>query len=216
MNPNLKVKLNVDPFPHLILEDLFTSEELFSIGKEIEFLQESNLSLSALTSAKVQHVDGSYEDKAKYKVIYLTSVFQSWKNSFIARKIRDLGDQGILFLYSQIEPWVDLVQQRGWKENIKINFYENGDKYDEHKDASEFTSLIYLSGEKKLYSGGDLHFPDYSYSYACEHNSLIFFPGHKKHKVSEVKSLEGIESNQTLRVAINTFYSVNNHSEQEI
>jgi hypothetical protein len=213
MNPNLKVKLNKDPFPHLILEDVFTPEELFSINREIEFLQESNLSLSALTSAKVRHSDGSYEDKAKYKVIYLTSVFQSWANSFIARKIRDLGDQGILSLYSQIEPWVCLAQQRGWQERIKINFYEDGDKYEEHRDEAEFTSLIYLSGEKKLYSGGDLHFTEYSYSYACEHNSLILFPGHKKHKVSEVKSLDGVTSNQTLRVAINTFYTVNNHPE---
>jgi hypothetical protein len=214
MNSKLKVELNKKPFPHLIIRELFTPEEIVSVRREIDFLRESNLSLSSLTSAKEGGwANGFFIDKAKYDVVYLSQVYQKWENSIISRYVRNLSDQGIFLLFSTIDPSAfHFSHGHDFIEDTKVNFFNHGDKYDSHRDLSDFTSLIYLHDNPKSYTGGNLIFPDFKYSYPCENNSLILFAGYNRHEVTRVVATDPSETSAIQRVSINTFYTRSNRS----
>lgn len=212
MNHNLKVKLNKDPFPHLILEDVFTPEELLNVHREIDFLEETNLTLSARTSVKERGwPDGRLVDKSKFSTIHIPEVYQSWQNSTICRKVRELTDQGLFFVFSNVDPRaIEFCLSYKFTELSKINFFRPGDKYDSHRDNSDFTSLIYLYREPKQFQGGLLNFPDYDYSYNCDENSLILFAGYHRHEVTKVSLSFDEEQNykDIQRISINTFHTL--------
>jgi Rps23 Pro-64 3,4-dihydroxylase Tpa1-like proline 4-hydroxylase len=216
MNPNLKLRLNKNPFPHLVIEDLFTESELVSIRKETDFLYEGGLSEASLTSAKsAGSPDGSLHDKADYDVVYLDQVYINLDHSVIETKVKNLINQGVFHIYSQIEPWADRFCKFGTnyiQTDTKINFFNPGHKYEPHRDFSEFTSLIYLYDQPKSFSGGLLNFPEFKFSYPCDHNSLILFPGRIMHEVTEVFAIDAKNFEKPCRISINTFYAI--HSQQ--
>jgi hypothetical protein len=210
MNNNLKISLKRKPFPHLILEDVFTDEEIFLMRREIDVLKQCNLSLSSLTSDKdTAKPDGTYEDRARYQVVYLDQVYKEQENSTISCFLADLLGQGLFFLFSEVEPWAARLSKAAlpFSQTVKINFFSAGDRYKPHRDNSEFTSLYYLQDTPKNYTGGNLNFSEFNYSFPCNDNTLILFAGHNKHEVTEVTPIDPSKSKSTQRIAINAFYN---------
>jgi hypothetical protein len=209
MNSNLKLHLNKKPFPHLVIENLFSEKEISFLKKEIDFLEASALSETSFSSAKSSGFpDGSVVDKAKHGVVYLEDVFVNLDHSLIETQVKNLLNQGLFFIYSQIEPWATRFSYCGVHpitHFTKVNFFGDGEKYEAHRDASEFTSLMYFCETPKNFTGGSLHFPEFDFSYLCDNNSLILFPGYILHEVTEVSHIK-VEG-RSCRVSINTFYS---------
>lgn len=220
MNSNLKIQLNKQPFPHLVIKDLFTKDEISSIRVETDFLYQSSLSEASLTSSKsAGFPDGTILDKANYDVVYLDNVYSNLDNSIINTQIKNLVSQGIFFAYSQIEPWANRFRYFGLSligTSTKVNFFEPGHQYKAHRDLSEFTSLIYLHDEVKQFTGGLLNFPEFQFSYPCDHNTLILFPGRILHEVTEVSRLDKVSDEKPCRISINTFYSLFTHQPQKL
>ena len=207
MNENLQIAIHKEPFPHLIITNLLTSLEVDKIWKEIEYLGFQNFSKDSFTSAKVTgFADGSVKSKSKYQVIYLDPVFKDIGSSVIGGLTHDLLGQGIFSLLEQVEPWAGRMPRTLVKISPKINIYNHGDKYESHNDGSFFTALLYLHGDPKPYTGGELCFNDFDCEFACEHNSLILFPGHVNHEVKEVVAINSINT-KNLRTAINIFFN---------
>lgn len=207
MNDKLAINLKKEPFPHLIIDDCLTPGELQKVGQEVDYLYLQNLSKDSFTSAKVAgFADGSVKSKAHYKVIYLTQIFTCQNNTVIGSLVDDLLRQGLLTLFSQVEPWAITLGSKKHTVEIKINLYDCGDKYERHTDGSYFTLLYYYYEDPKPFTGGNLIFPDHGLTYSCKHNSLILFPGHISHEVEEVKSVNP-DKKKGIRTAINVFIS---------
>ena len=49
-----------------------------------------------------------------------------------------------------------------------------------------FLAFSYFHKEPKVFSGGELIFPKYNYTFDCPNNSLIMMPGWVEHGVNEV------------------------------
>jgi hypothetical protein len=207
MNENLRISIHKEPFPHLTITDLLTRLEVDKIRKEIEYLGFQNFSKDSFTSAKVTgFADGSVKSKSKYQVIYLDPIFKDVGSSVIGGLTYDLLGQGVFSLLEQVEPWAGRMLLGPAKISPKINVYNHGDKYESHFDGSFFTALLYLHESPKPYTGGELYFKDFDYEFACEHNSLILFPGHVNHEVKEVVAVDPANT-KNLRTAINIFFN---------
>lgn len=207
MNENLQIAIHKEPFPHLIITDLLTGSEIVKVKKEIEYLGLKNFSENSFTSAKVAGFsDGTVKSKAKYQVIYLSSIFTDAGCSVIGGLSYDLLGQGLFSLFEQTEPWSSRMLQSAVQIFPKINVYNHGDKYESHFDAAFFTALLYLHESPKPYFGGELYFKDFEYKFACDHNSLILFPGHVNHEVKEVVATDP-NNTKNLRTAINIFFN---------
>ena len=68
-----------------------------------------------------------------------------------------------------------------------ISYYENNDKYDEHYDVFQYTVLIWVYKEPKLFKGGDLVFPKLNETVECKNNRMILFPSFYYHAVTPIK-----------------------------
>jgi hypothetical protein len=206
MNENLRIAIHKEPFPHLVITNLLMDSEIDKVRKEIEYLGFQNFSKSEFTSAKVTgFADGSVKPKSKYQVIFLDPIFKDVGSSVIGALTYDLLNQGIFSLLEQVEPWVNRILCNPIKISPKINVYNHGDRYESHFDSSLFTVLLYLHEHPKPYTGGELYFSDFDYGFACEHNSLILFPGHVNHEVKEVVAIDPTNT-KNLRTAINIFF----------
>lgn len=73
------------------------------------------------------------------------------------------------------------------KNTLMVNYYENDKYYKSHRDVSVITQLTWLYREPKMFDGGDLVLTDMEETVECVNNRTIFFPGHYKHEVTEVK-----------------------------
>jgi Rps23 Pro-64 3,4-dihydroxylase Tpa1-like proline 4-hydroxylase len=207
MNENLQIAIHKEPFPHLVITDLLTNSEVEKVRKEIEYLGFQNFSKDSFTSAKITgFTDGSVKSKAKYQVIYLDTIFRDAGCSVIGGLAYDMLGQGMFSLLKQVEPWADRMLQNSVQISPKINIYNHGDKYGAHQDSSFFTALLYLHERPKPYLGGELCFKDFNYDFACDHNSLILFPGHVNHEVKEVVAIDPANT-KNLRTAINIFFN---------
>ena len=69
----------------------------------------------------------------------------------------------------------------------KLRYYENDDYYKPHQDLARFTASSYFFKEPKVFTGGDLHFPEFNYTITIENNMLVFFVGSILHSSTPLK-----------------------------
>lgn len=88
------------------------------------------------------------------------------------------------------------------KFTLLINYYEDGDYYDEHSDDSVKTLTVILCKDSENIIGGDLVVGDVSYP--VKNNTYVFFDGKIKHRVTEVKTK--IKKEKFGRFSLNFFF----------
>ena len=71
-----------------------------------------------------------------------------------------------------------------------ISYYEEGDSYKAHHDSFSWTCLLWFSREPRIWTGGDLDFPESETQVNFKHNRAVFFPCCYLHRVSPVKFTE--------------------------
>ena len=109
-----------------------------------------------------------------------------WKLSNILTVNRKVFDDPVLEVFSEIHDCCSIAKGCNW-DCTKVRYYHNGEYYEPHTDKSmQFLAFSYFHKEPKVFSGGELIFPKYNYSFDCPNNSLIMMPGWVQHGVSEV------------------------------
>ena len=68
-----------------------------------------------------------------------------------------------------------------------ISYYEEDDHYEPHHDTFQWTNLIWMFREPRLFKGGDFDFSESGYEVKLKHNRAVFFPCCYLHRVSPVK-----------------------------
>lgn len=135
---------------------------------------------------------GYYEDgtpKRKSSSIFIDYLFtpSGTNMSSILRimnsKIKPLADH-----FVEINKANCVIQNTNSHRTL-LNYYEENDHYDFHKDANAFTILHIFYQEPKAFSGGDLIFKvtDEEILVPIKNNLSIVFPAPYDHKVTEVK-----------------------------
>jgi len=187
-----KVTASVEPFPHVLVENMYDERELELIWQELKFFTHSwKLQDPAVFGA----VEVAGEDESKRlltnsKALVLDGVFSERHYSNILTVNRKLFINPYLTVLAEQDSHLDALTLCNW-DNTKIRYYSNGEYYEPHRDSwYPALSISFFHTEPRNFEGGELFFPDHDYELPCDHNSMILFPGYVKHGVHRIKTEE--------------------------
>jgi hypothetical protein len=171
-----------DPFPHCLVEDVFPTELLPNINRDL---------IASRTQYNTPDKSGSarFEDGSPMK--RNKALFLPHNESTLTKGVHDKfwGTQAMDF-FNLIPSEFDWWKHCFFRQNsfsFMVSEYSNGDCYPPHYDNSFFTILLWFYPEPKPFTGGDLTFTDYGVKVECKANSGVIFFGPERHEVSHVR-----------------------------
>lgn len=197
------IKKILEPFPHLIIENIYDDEELELIWEELKFLNKHGKMLPPNLYGAASHpITGKFATKSlalELKKVYSNEIFSNILQ--VNKKILKYAKE-----YSSLSPhYVKFL-----KSNIdftKVRYYNMGEDYKPHSDYPyDVISCTYFHKEPKKFEGGELFFPEYNYEITCKNNMCVIFPPYFVHGVKKI-----IMENSNLefgRYCITQFFSV--------
>ena len=180
----MKLEVKQEPFPHIIIYNYFTEDELNHIWKELKFLTNQNKLLPPSETGSAM-IDGVLTKQNKG--LFLDEIFPKREISDILTYSKKIFENNDLRKQISDNGWVF----RWWNESIGryvtlLSYYENSDYYDPHEDYSFFTNLIHLFEEPISFKGGELYFPDFDYTLPNVNNRMFIFPSNLTHEVKPI------------------------------
>jgi len=175
--------------PHVI-ENVLTVDELAFITN---FCRENP---KAFMNSDMQVISQFKDKSLSYKALHRSMPEPFGNIERILAKTRFLGQKAIL------EAWGEYA----YPDNTELTYWNPGDSMSLHADNSwqdsapdhikeiehptnyrTYSALFYLNDS---YDGGEIYFPNFSYSFKPKAGSLITFPANKEysHGVTEVKN----------------------------
>lgn len=180
----MELHLIKTPFPHVIIDNFYTGEELFHIWKELDFLSYQTKMLSPSETGAAFYEGTDIPKKSNYG-IHLDDLYKNREVSNIMTINRKLFDKKIAEDISAFD-----FSFNTWKtvnsDMTLVSYYENNGHYDSHRDLSCYTFLTWLYKKPKSFSGGDMYFEEYDYSLEIDNNKGILFHGSIMHKVTDI------------------------------
>ena len=197
---DIEVNITTTPFPHAIFRNFYDNHELGLIWEELNFYTRPNKLLDVEEYAGVV---GSTNARA----IILDDVYDSNRSiSNILTVNRKIFNEETLEIFSNISDCCSLARDCNW-DVTKVRYYHHGEYYKPHIDkAMPFLAFSYFHKQPKRFTGGELVFPKYDYSFDCDNNSLIIFPGWVEHGVNEVSIQNSDYYDGYGRYAITSFF----------
>jgi Rps23 Pro-64 3,4-dihydroxylase Tpa1-like proline 4-hydroxylase len=181
-----KINIFKEPFPHLIIENFYTNEELELIWEEFKFLTRPGKLYEPgfvhgawdaekqefMTKSRSLSLDSAYNDKNLSNIITVT---------------QKLFNHGFLNIFFDKFPQHKKILYTNYC-ITKARYYHNGDYYEPHTDIfHDFLAFSYFNKEPRKFLGGELFFPEYGdYEFKCLNNSLILLPSCVTHGVKLV------------------------------
>jgi len=176
----MNIHVNRDPFPFLIIEDLYTEDELTLIWQELDYYQSNSYILNANTNPSLSE-DGKARTKKQGN--FVDNVFQKREYSNILCLSRKLFQPGLIVNSDHIKEWKYL---RPDIDHSLLSYYDDGAYYLPHHDNTVVSIISWLWKEPKRFEGGDFVFEDYKLTIKCKHNSAVAFPGTTLHGVTPI------------------------------
>lgn len=168
------------PFEHIVVDEVYTEDELKLIWRELYFLWDKFEHPSETGGAIVDGVplktntalfiDGIYTDRKFSDILFAN------RKSFSVEVLEALAE---LHPAYGVARWCD-------SDYTVLNYYGDNNYYHAHFDVSVFTFITFFVQQSLGYSGGDFSFPDFNYTVKQKNNRLLIFPGCIRHQVTEV------------------------------
>ena len=197
---DIEVNITTTPFPHAIFRNFYDNHELGLIWEELNFYTRPNKLLDVEEYAGVVGFTNA-------RAIILDDVYDNNRSiSNILTVNRKIFNEETLEIFSNISDCCSLARDCNW-DVTKVRYYHNGEYYKPHIDkAMPFLAFSYFHKQPKRFTGGELVFPKYDYSFDCDDNSLIIFPGWVEHGVNEVSIQNSDYYDGYGRYAITSFF----------
>lgn len=177
-----KIIKNYDPFPYLIVEDMYSDEELLLIWQELDFLSYRN-KLRPPEKCGSAMKDGEY--LKNNSGIYLDNIYLDRSISNILSINPKLYSENIMKAFSDICFAYGNIAHTNYDTTL-ISYYENGGYYKPHRDTAIYTAITWFYKEPKCFSGGDFNFSEYGVKVRIKNNTTILFPSFVEHSVDEI------------------------------
>lgn len=184
----MKITPVQDPFPHAILTDIYTEDELKLIWRELDFLTSEN-KVVGTEEMGVAYDFLSRKKKANNSGLNLDEIYPFRNISDILTLNRKVFIPEIAETLSDIHPLYTGYFKVN-HDNTKIRYYDNDQEYVAHTDNSPYTICTYFYKDRNKIKGGDLKFPRYDYTIKTENNMAVFFCGHLEHMATPATRLD--------------------------
>jgi len=169
--------------PVLIIDDMYTEEELTLIWNELEFLTSSRRLLDAKSTNAATDDDGQYRKTATG--VYLDSFYGDRKSSDILAINRKLFSDAVYTYATSLSIFYGLLRTTN-NDHTLVNYYDSSQEYAAHVDGTVFTAVTTFFKEPVQFEGGDLEFPELGLRVEKQNNRLVMFPGSLQHAVTPV------------------------------
>ena len=195
LNESIEADVFEAPFPHLILHNFYNKEELNLIWEELNFYTKPGKLLEAkdfggiidATNSRAIILDQIYRDYSDSTddTIIGSPDYRSLSNILTVN--RKIFDKEIMDIFGNIHDCVSQAPYADW-DTTKVRYYHDGEYYEPHTDKRmNYLAFSYFYKKPKKFTGGELYFPKYDYTFDCPNNSTIIFPGWVEHAVNKVK-----------------------------
>jgi len=190
-----------EPVPHIIVNNLYTQNELSMIWEELNFLcypmkmdipsrRESAYDIETgeiLKSNTILNIDGIYTDRKYSNILNINRKVLNPK--FYKHNH---------WMFSNFIPLCDTTL---------ISYYENENYYKKHHDASAITVLTWFYKEPKKFNGGDLILSSGENDKVIEvkNNRCVIFPGAVHHTVTTVSMDKKYDGTLSGRICMSQF-----------
>lgn len=179
-----KVHVYTNPFPHLIVEEMYDQDELSLIWEELNFLTKPGKLWDPEKYQASPSSNGKYQTESK--AVILDFLYSERSTSNILEINRKLFNGPYRKIFSEIAPHCVLAIRTNY-DITKIRYYHDKDYYEPHVDTTfDFVSFTYFHKNPKKFSGGELFFPEYNYKFECNDNCMILIPSYVEHEVKKV------------------------------
>lgn len=181
----LKINLIKEPFPHIILENVFNERELTEIWNELIFLApkmrppEADLTGTAKNNRNIPLKRGHG--------LMIDNFFSNPQDSDIMLHFKKIMSTDIGTNAKQLGMYFDLFRKIRHGTTL-VQMYRNGDYYLPHDDYAIFSAVTLFYKSPKAFVGGDLNFPEHNYIPSLKNNTTIIFPSMINHEVTELSS----------------------------
>jgi len=182
-----KVYLKKEPFPHAIIEDFYSEEELKLIWKELEYLTSPNKMILSGKELRTAKDPLTQLIKSSSYGIDLDEYFSKKTYSDILVITDKIFNQSLLNQIASLNPLMGHVAHLN-DSNTKLKYYEDAEEYKGHIDTARFTMTNYFFKEPKKFTGGDLYFKDFDYTIEIKNNMVVFFCGAINHASTKLIS----------------------------
>jgi hypothetical protein len=174
----MKIISYQDPFPHLIVDNFYSSDELKLIWQELDFLCHIKKWKSPeMTGTAVDCQDKPMKNNFGLFLDGVDGIYKDRKISNILSVNRKIVDGGPLDEYGKLS--------FGYQTVLQSHYYKR------HNDKAVMTALTWFYKEPKMFFGGDLLFSDYNkFTIPLKNNRAVLFPSFLFHEVEEIRMPE--------------------------
>ena len=193
----MKITEHEQPFPYMVIEDIFKPKQWQEIVDELEWFRRGTVLQETEKTGSASYSPGDY--KASKKGFFIEELYRNTELSKIHTNIHNTF------------PYIFNTERKGWYWKFPmfldmetaplISYYENTNYYSSHDDESLYTYLFWYYDEPKQFDGGELIFTDYGIKIDIKPNSGVMFPGPIRHEVTEITNC----SEGKGRFAVSTF-----------
>lgn len=177
----MKITPHKQPFEFLIVDDLYTDEELRLMQREMDFLQAkmkpAKETLGAITDTGAPIKQNS--------AIFLERVYADRTVSDILRINHKTLSPEIRAAMADLHPSYAMMHSVNTYTTL-LNYYANTDSYPAHSDSSRYTAVTFFPPDPLEYTGGDFEFTEFNLTVEQKPNRMVLFPGIIKHAVTPV------------------------------
>lgn len=199
------IQARLDPFPHVLLEDVYTEYQLPKIWEELNFLCYPEKLLPPNLTGSASDDDGVL--LKQNSCVWLDDIYAHPTLSNILGETTTFQKLTLRSICKMHPHWYFKNAKINYTSNL-ISYYENGGYYGPHNDQAYFTCLTWFYKEPKAFTGGNLYFPDYDYTVSCDHNKSIIFPSPIIHQVIPIEMPEEFANKKLGRFCYSQFFSL--------
>lgn len=200
----MEIQLLETPFPHVIVNNFYSEDELVDIKHELKFLTKPG----KLIPPGTMHGGGGH---TTHKAIGLEEIYSNKKVSDILTIFKKKYDKN--FVDTIVEKFPTFKKLQHINSRItKVRYYYDGEGYPSHMDYTrDFIALSYFHSHPKKFTGGELHCTEFNYTLDCSDNTFILLPFYAAHEVIEVKISEDNYYSGNGRYCVSQFLNVIPH-----
>jgi len=179
--------INDNPvFPFLVIDNWYTPNEEKAVWKELDFFSATPKENTdrAENTIVAKYPDGTPKSHA-YRY-YLEGFYEKRELSPILNCMYKQRTPEFHNIIDKILPYSRMFLGSN-KDSSLISYYEEKDHYESHHDAFQWTCLIWMVREPRLFDGGDFKLDESDIEVKLKNNRMVMFPCCYLHSVSPVK-----------------------------
>ena len=186
-------KNNLGDFGYVYIENMYTSQELKDIKKEVENITWMMENVPSIQEARNQHSARTEDNKFKMtgNGLLIDSVYTKREYSPMLKHNRKIFKGKIKEAIESAHP-ANVSFDLATQDFTMLNKYTHKNEYLSHKDLAAFTGITFLTLDDKEMTGGDFVFTDYDKTFKFKDNSCVLFPSWVSHHCTKLESKDVI------------------------